>query len=403
MKMKFFSAHLLVISCFVLVSPAAIGNGNENQPADSTLMQKIHFSLSADGFILSSAFQTYDPFYHASGLFNSVLRMDIGEKVSVPLRVVAEDWNFSAPYGDANNRMFWAKPAVNFKLPVHVLFVDSVYLVAGDLGRIKHGQGLSLDYFESQGAYAEVTFLKKFRVEMSSIGWGWTGMDDIKTIGLCYRNLFAIRFFNNYDNFQHGEYVRQSRIYSADFSVPVAKDLKVYGEAGFNYDNDNARALMAGIKYSEHETKKVAFDASLEYRFYEKDFLKFQSVGLPFINSYPYFNSLTALDKPVHTFRYYQPMYFDADGIAVKVMLKYYFYDRFFFYTHDEIIFRTEVTDFAYEATIGYEPVKNVNLHAGINNKFFRLYSLLDDGPMFSLHDEPWVMLKADFAFGTSW
>src|SRR6266487_2400353 len=86
----------------------------------------INYDLNANGFFLSSLTnKSIDPFYHASGLFNSTLTISIGKYVTVPLHAVAEVWNFSKSYGDSQNTIVWVKPALIAKIPVQAGFIDS--------------------------------------------------------------------------------------------------------------------------------------------------------------------------------------------------------------------------------------------------------------------------------------
>ena len=144
-----------------------------NAQADSNSSDfPVNFHIDANGFVLSSLTNTsISPFYHASALFNSIITVKIGENVSIPVRTVAEVWNFSDSYASSKNLFTWAKPAIVVKIPINYSFISEFYVKAGDMGRMKHGQGLSLDYFEAQGSDFLLK-LNKIFLEFKTAGWG---------------------------------------------------------------------------------------------------------------------------------------------------------------------------------------------------------------------------------------
>ncbi|HMQ70008.1 MAG TPA: hypothetical protein PKA90_13485 [Ignavibacteria bacterium] len=375
--------HFILRLCFLIIFLS-----QENVFSEDTLKKSnnFKFSIIADGFILSNLSYPIDPFYHASGLFNSIVTTSIGSNINIPLRLVSEVWNFSNSYESPKNMYLWAKPSINIKIPVSFFYVDSIMFTAGDLGRVRQGQGLSLDYFESQGGTFDIMVAKKINLNLTGIGYGWTGIDDMYLFGISYDSIISMRFLDDLDS------ENSSRILSADFSIFGNKNLRMYGEAGYNFDQ-KSKGLLTGLEYM-NVFKNGWTNLSFEYRHYDKNFL-----NLTGKNSYPYFNSLTALDKPLNNFRYYQPKTSNIDALAARVTFKYFLFPRFFVMSDVEMI-SIGNPQFAYESVIGFEAYEGVNINVGFLNKFFQLYNPFNvESQMFSLHDELWFMLNANYFF----
>lgn len=351
---------------------------------DTVLNTPVKFSIAGDGFILSSFTQgSISPFYHASALFNSIITAKIGDNVSLKLRAVAEVWNFSDFYGSPQNLFTWAKPSINISVPINSSIVDEFYVQAGDMGRMKHGQGLCLDYFEAQGVDLKLKS-KKLMLEFKTAGWGWTGLDDIHTLSLSYDTNFAVRWFSDYYNYSVD-------IISGDFNFPLWKGFNLYGEYGKN-STTMGDGYLFGAKY-QIQGKKSYLKLSAEYRHYDASFLKFGNY-----DKFPYFNSLTAIDKPVNNFQYYQSMYSsDVDILSVRIIGKYFFMDKFFLFGDVE----SSVIIPAYQLLLGYEAVKDVDINIGFMNKFFRLYNSQNSNrdSMFMLLKELWSVISISYKF----
>src|SRR4030095_3692730 len=268
--------------------------------------------------VLSHITETRSPFYHASGLFHSVVSTNIGKNVRIPLRFVAEAWSFSEKYGSRNNLLTWAKVAIQARIP-KLFFLDSLVLNLGDLWRQKQGEGLILDYFEAQGGEAKF-YRNKFFFSARALGYGLTGSDDIATFSIGYDSALSINHFLNYfipDPILHNINISSICAYSK-----VNENFHIYQEAAINLRTHD-KGFLGGflVKYLK---KKNFIDARIEFRFYDKDFYSDQE-----FNS-PYFESLTALDKPVN--QYYTYLVRDSISrvFAGRIKGRWFPFDGFF-------------------------------------------------------------------------
>jgi hypothetical protein len=357
----------------------------------------VSFSLNVEGFVLSHITTYEDPFYHASALFNSVLTAKIGSNVSVPLRIVAENWNFSSSYGSSKNIKVWIKPSIKAKIS-KVLFLDSVVFNVGDLWRQKQGQGLILDYYEAHGGEVKL-YKKRFEISLRDMGFGLTGFDDIATFGLGYDSVICLRHFMNYYNL--GNNRKDINISSIDSYVKLNSNIHIYQEAAINLKS-YAKAANLGLVLL-YQWKKNFLDAKFEFRYYEKDFY-FENT--PYTS---YFESMTALDKPLNQFYIYMINNNLNRVLSARVKARYFPYDGFFGDVDLEPMLG-DIEKFGYEASIGFEPEVNVLLRAGIMNKFFNLkgsylylhdsrIELPENNEMFRLSKKPFLFAKASFKF----
>lgn len=355
----------------------------------------VSFTIDAEGFVLSHVTEYQDPFYHASGMFSSVVTAKIGKNVRVPLRIVAENWNFSEKYGSDKNLWFWVKPSIQARI-IRLPILDSVVFNVGDLWRQKQGQGLILDYFEYQGG--EVKFYKnKLEIAVRDMGYGLTGSDDIATFSVGYDSAISIRHFMNYFNF--GNSSKDVNISSIDSYVKISRNIHIYQEAALNLSSF-AKGANLGLVIL-YGWKKNFVDTKIEFRYYEKDFY-FENTSVT-----NYFESMTALDKPLNNYYVYLINNQLNRVLSARVRARWFPIDGFFADVDLEPMIG-DIEKFGYEAAIGFEPESNVFLRAGIMNKFFnRRYEYYEgfdsrvdipqDNGFFRLGKKPFLFAKASF------
>jgi hypothetical protein len=338
----------------------------------------VTFTLRFSGFVLGQVTEPVDPFYHASAMLHVIATARVGTNVEVPVRVLAEAWSFSQPYGF---NITTVRPAIRVawrgRSPR-----DSLVLLVGDLWRVRHGQGLALDDFESQGGIVNAR-AGRWRATAALIGYGWAGPDDLYTLGLEYHDRVAVRLL---DDSPDVPAYAGSRILSADGRLALPVVGEVYGEIGRNVDRRRWGALVGlrrTVRSSRNEVR-----ASLEFRHYDSDF--FGNETNAGVTVYPYFGSLTALDKPLHNFQLYQAHRGRHDVVAARVQgrasVRHWFVDG------DVEGITGTIDELGYEASVGVEANAAVDLRTGVLNKFFR-FPTAGEG-MFSVRDTPWWFLK---------
>jgi hypothetical protein len=364
-------------------APLALGQSPDSTASADSV--PVAVSFAGAGWIIGQVSRSVDPFYHGSGLLHGVMTVKIGDNVQVPLRVISEVWNYSQGYGQVLTTL---RPAVRVSLP-GAGPVDSLTVLAGDLWRVRHGQGLMLDYFESQGAAVGV-YGGRLALEGRFIGAGWSGHDDVYAFGFAYDSRMALRYFDN--NSDGGSY-QGSRIVSADLRLPVAQGVEVYAEGASNTTTKHG-AWLAGVRWEATKVRnRIA--ATAEYRHYDQRFFNNeQPIPVP----YPYFFSLTALDKPVHNYHFYLRRPGAHDVVAVRTRGRAYGGPWFVDADLEAIAGEPAGYYFAGEASVGVEANPLVDLRVGALNKFFGP-TFPSDGPMFVVDENPWWFVKAAFRF----
>lgn len=351
------------------------------QSVDSTPRQDsipVKFSFAASGFVLSNVNGDVDPFYHASALLHVVVNARVGDNVDIPMRLLSEAWNFSQPYSVTLTTLRPAiRVAVRSRHPG-----DSLAVLAGDLWRVRHGEGLSLDDFESRGA-AFGAYSGHWTLDGHLIGWGWTGVDDLYTLSLGYADRIAIRFLDDSPDIPG---YRGSRVVSTDARVAIPVAGTLYGELARNVDAQRWGGLV-GVR-GRLERGRHRLSGRVEYRHYDRNFFRNDdNVAV----TYSYFSSLTALDKPMHSFHLYQTRRGRHDVFAVRVQgrasVGSWFVDA------DVEGIAGTVHEIAYEAAIGVSPSPVADLRVGILNKIFQFPIASQD--MFALRDSPWCFMRA--------
>lgn len=352
----------------------------------------VRASLEAEALVLSNFIKANDPFYHASTMLHAVPSVTINDIVSIRLRTIAENWNWSNSYDASENKIFWAKPSIRFNIPVtHV--ADSITVLVGDLWRIKSGQGLALDYFEAQGMQGEV-HAGKFYFKAAVAGYGWTGQDDIYIGRAQYDSVFGLNVFvNTLTHIAELDLSGTDRaVLSADVDITLGNGFRVYAEVGTTLVH--SAAAMAGIKYN-FDSDNTTIDVKIEGRYYRGKFFDGAPTYGPYgftDPSYPYINSMTSLDKPINTYR----SWVDRErGAYIRIKARQIIYGGLFISTDTEYI--TDGEGVYTESGIGYRVMKDADLQIVYLNKLFTLY---DSGfgvhaPMFRLSSQPSLKFTA--------
>jgi|GEM_PF-4354709 len=362
----------------------------------------VFINAAIEGTGLSNINECIDPYYHASAFIMSVVTFHIGKNVEIPVRIAAENQSFSKMYDDEDNFVSWIKPSIKAVITT-VPLIDSINILAGDLWRIKHGQGLLLDNYEAHGITAKMS-VKNFSIQSTWAGTGVFGWDDLMTFSLIYKNNFAVRYFNDY--YYHSQLYPGSKpttnyfnVISGDAFTTVNKNISIYTEGAFNTITKK-KAALAGVDIS-YEGKRFSITCNAEFRHYENNFFTEGEKYQPY-----YIKSLTSLDKPLNSYIMYINNPKLSNTFSARIKGKLFLYKNFFVGADIEPILG-DTALLAYESVIGFEAEKNVNLMFGIMNKFFvtesygyyEYSSFEPSANMFYVRNKPWLMLKATFKF----
>jgi len=352
---------------------------------------QVDVRMPVNAFVLSGIPGDNDPFYHASGLLHMVPSLEIDDRVEIQLRLVAENWNFSASYEAGNNLILWAKPRVTVRLPFSSV-IDSLRISAGDLWRVTAGRGLALDYYEGMGSNTRVV-AGKMAYELTTIGYGWTGLDDIYLFSVSYDSSYRINVFSNhFSTIDEVDYeYRDCLMFSADAEHSIGPVL-IWAEVGYMYGRGPAGLI--GAMYGYH-SPSFEFEVSGQYRWYHDDF--FSSSISDYIDiPFAYFNSLTALDKPVAIYRSFTD---DPSGLQLLVRAKAKIVGPFFIGTTTES-FRAVYSD----TYVGIAVDEIAEVSVGYLNKLFVLsrdssfpFPTENNGPMFRQEGIALVRIRARF------
>jgi hypothetical protein len=338
------------------------------------------------GFVMAGLPAT-DPFYHASALLFVKPVLSIGRYITVPVRMAAEVWNFSKTYDDPNNLIVWAKPQFAANIPIGLLAVDSVIFRAGDLGRNKHGLGLALEYFEGQGA--DLSFYAgRVHLRARAIGVGWEGCDDIVSVELAFQPYLGLNTFVNVRNDPIIE--TNSVVLSLTAMTGRRFGSGLYGEFGVNV----ATGGIGGLVGADGSGEWGPFEGSavVEYRHYGYSFFGTNRSELP-----RYFESLTALDKPVNRYDLYQRTARLHHVVSSELRLRLGLFGPWFIGGELEALVGT-IDDVFYIGEAGVRVGEHGEITTGVMNKIFQLNED-EDGRrsvrMFRSRNAPLVLFSA--------
>jgi hypothetical protein len=317
-------------------------------------------TVPTSGFILSGLTESVDPYYHASGLLFAVPALEVDSILTVQLRTSVENTNYSERYLSEFNLKLWARPSATLRLPLGWIF-DTLRVHGGDLWRVRAGRGLALDHFESLGSNIRLV-AGKTAFELTTIGAGWTGWDDIYIASIEYDSTIRLNAFTNHFAGITDLDAEQDKImFSIDGAVR-AEHLEVYGEVG--YMLNAGFGGMLGVQ-GEFESDRFVVGGRVEYRRYNRQF--FQTIVNEYRpGQYIYINSLTALDKPVMTFRDYTQI---RDGLYGRLYGHVRVLDNIIIGTNTEL-FNALFTD----TYVGYRLDDLVEASIGYLSKIFVLY-----------------------------
>lgn len=359
-----------------LISETVINDSLENKIRPT-------FNLNSKGFILSSLDNnSISPFYHGSGLSHSLLTTKISNNIEIPLRFVVENWNYSELYDSPENMKIWGKVALKVNIPVDNI-ISNIKIQAGDLWRVKNGYGLTLDNFEAQGSNFNITFVNGIEFDFKTLGVGWKYVDDIYLYSLKYKDIVSINLLNNFLNDDIS-----FKILSVDNKLKINKYLTLYNEIGYNFFTSDF-AMLSKVEFLKLN-KRNRIKLGAEFRTYSYYFLNHYEG-----TNYPYFNSLTSIDKPYNNFRTYQVL-MGGTQLNFDIDFRIFLYDDFFINSNSEFIIGNTIT-IPYELTIGYDINNTIQLHLGLLNKFFNLYKPDETNQMFNVRDVLWYLIKIEY------
>lgn len=315
-----------------------------------TLLEKVN--LSGNGVVLFRACtstskgcsSTIIP-YHAGYYVNFNFNIKVNENVYLEDILTAENQSLSAGYSRQNvlkNRFSAFYQAKSLKLR------------AGNLGRIKSGNGLTIDELYSDGMKLTLNF-KKFNIDYISSAAGLVLYEDLGI--LQFTN--AKRTVGLYANFHRGQdFPVRNSVYSGIFiNFPLYKDLKLYSE----YSSYGGRRLnlfstpsayLLGLSF-KRGMPKFNVSARFEHRFYDEEFNK------PLQNkSQDTFFALEEEDKKFNNWWNYLYILGDIRAFALALNAEYAVSPDVQLFTDYEYIDLTSVDKF-----LGYKAKGKVNLY----------------------------------------
>jgi hypothetical protein len=360
----------------------------------------VEFTLDSKGFILYGISKSdINPFYHYSAIADNNIKAIINNASELRLKLVNEVWSFSKPYqiGEYYQNYLWAKPSIFLKTkePLRLFnkkFIDTISILAGDLWRQKDADGLLLDDFESQGAIINVNFLKKFLFNWKIIGAGWTQFDDYRSFKLGYSDLASVTYVYNFLNGSNN--INDAKILNLGIHHCL-NNFNIKADIAKNFTTNKIAALL-GMEYFFSENK-LNFTLDIEYRHYEDHFFFLRENFL-----FPYFNSMTGLDKKINNFQLYQLYQNTQNALALLLNGNYSLNEKMFLQFYIETILGSNIIQndnrqekYAYELNAGISFNKIIRCKLGIGNKFFRLSN--EYSTMFELKKNPWFFGKLEF------
>lgn len=359
------------------------------------------FFLEANGLAQMHEGQSFDPFYHGSGFIQNNLKIRIGENVDVNTRVTAEVWSFSSPYEFNYTDYFWAKPSL--KASLNDLpkidgkkIVDTLSITIGDLWRQKIGNGLLMEDFESQGVVTKVSFLKSFFYEFQSIGSGWTRYDDMRVYTLGFKEYAKLSFLHHfYDNDEFRKFT--NNIWSLALNLKW-NDFEFKSDIARNSRNDRY-GFLGGVAFNKINACNT-INVELQYRHYDPNFFFDSDIFFP----PPYLNSITAMDKRINNFQFYQLSLENQNVLACYLNARQYVKEIFFANLYLERLFFTSdlyndpnQLKFAYDLSAGCCFNTFAEFKLGATNKLFQLS--YERSTMFTTYRQPWYYSRIEFHF----
>jgi len=359
-------------------------------------------SLSAKGFAEEKQGISFDPFYHGSALLQSNLNLKINNIAYINVRAANEIWSFSQEYSvmDYYYDHLWARPSIGvvvenpektlkIKLPL-LKYIDTVQYVIGDLYRRGIGNGLLLEDFESQGSYLKLNFLKNFYFEGTSMGAGWTMMDDFRIASLGFSSYIKFSYVNH---FYQDDYIsnepNRNRIFDLALNYSFS-NFELKSELARNSRN-KSYGFLGGVNY-KLEAPSTLIKAEAQFRHYDKEFFYYTDSTF-----YPsYFLSMTAIDKPLNNYQLYQLTPENQNAFGISFYLRQNLIDKFFLNFQWEQVWGNhyleedaEQQKFAYDTSLEYFLNRFFLLKLGMHNKFMRNYFDIGPGGMFILSKIP--------------
>ncbi len=204
--------------------------------------------------------------YHGGYYVNFKFKINVNENVHLEDILTAENQSFSAGYSSQNvlkNRF-----AAFYE-------TEMLKLRAGNLGRIKAGNGLTIDELYSDGIRLSLKF-GNVNLDLLQSGAGL----------VLYEDLYIVQLTDKHDRFGFFANIHRGQtfpvkdlVYAGIFAdYPITKDFKVYGEYASLGENTlrlitKKDAYLFGARFG-YKYKKVNLQGKLEHRFYDENFNK---------------------------------------------------------------------------------------------------------------------------------
>lgn len=275
----------------------------------------------------------------------------------------------------------------------------------GDLGRVKLGQGLTLDQIELEGTKIQF-FFKDFWVRLFALPAGLTRWEDIGALQISdLRERFGVVYVDTI--FQEPYPFERQLLASIYGKVSFLKYFTLYAEfAGaknivLTAPKTKDSAFLAGL-FFRHENAKVKIQVSGEYRRYGGDF------NIPYVGHLgELYLAYDTEDKKINNWRSYLWFSGDLSGGSLQASLEGKIYKKLRWLTeveHLDIVATVTTKTFNfYKAglVLGLIPkvldFYFVVTNKSINNPWYRWTELAYQDFMFTEHKHFLIQAKAKF------
>lgn len=334
--------------------------------------------------------------YHGGYYVNFNFNIKANEHVHIEDILTAENQSFSAGYSSQNvlkNRF-----AAFYE-------TGTLKLRAGNLGRIKAGNGLTIDELYSEGIRVSLK-LGNVSLDLLQSGAGLALYEDLYIFQLTDKH----KRFGLFANIHRGQsFPVRDLVYAGIFAeYPVNKDFYLYGEYASLGENTlkfitNKDAYLLGLRFGSRY-KKLNLGVKLEHRFYDEYFNK-PLKNLPRDT----FFALEEEDKAFNNWWNYLYIFGDdissmdfhlrADSDVSKAINIFTDYEYVHINSRDNFLgFTSTGNVYLYKTGFSYYLDKNKNafLSYAVSNKFL---SSRGSGMMYNLYDTNYSTYEFHFRF----
>lgn len=333
--------------------------------------------------------------YHGGYYVNFNFNIKVNEHVHIEDILTAENQSFSAGYSSQNvlkNRL-----AAFYE-------TGTLKLRAGNLGRIKSGNGLTIDELYSEGISLVLKF-PEFNIDMTQSGAGLVLYEDLYIFQLSDKN----RRFGLYANMHRGQtYPVRDVVYTGMFmKYPLNADTAAYAEySTFNGNSfkffSGVPAYLLGVRFNK-KNEKFNLDAKFENRFYSDGFNK----SLRYLPRDTFF-ALEEEDKRFNNWWDYLYIFGEISTLSFALNADYSLNERIKLFTDYEYIglsskdnilnYKASGKVNLYKSGFSYYINKDRNAYFSYNvsNKFL---NRRDTGMIYNLYDTNYSSFEFHFKF----